>query len=127
MGSTDDRRISGEAAKSCFAGDPVAQSRNKLSVISEDFFSKSIIRGTTSNQVVSDRPANRRSTKVEENNDILLTKEELRQRLNLPSTRGVDELTRRRKIPVIRLGHRTVRFSWPAVEAALKKLTTKEI
>jgi len=96
-------------------------------VISEDFFSKSIIRGTTSNQVVSDRPANRRSTKVEENNDILLTKEELRQRLNLPSTRGVDELTRRRKIPVIRLGHRTVRFSWPAVEAALKKLTTKEI
>jgi hypothetical protein len=57
----------------------------------------------------------------------LLSKEEIRQKLNLISIRGVDELVRRRKIPVVRLGHRTVRFSWPAVEAALKRLTIKEI
>jgi hypothetical protein len=57
----------------------------------------------------------------------LLDKEELRKKLNLPSTRGVDELVRRRKIPVVRLGHRTVRFSWPKVQAALEKLTIKEI
>jgi hypothetical protein len=57
----------------------------------------------------------------------LLSKEEIRQKLNLISIRGVDELVRRRKIRVVRLGHRTVRFSWPAVEAALKRLTIKEI
>jgi hypothetical protein len=57
----------------------------------------------------------------------LLSKEEIRHKLNLISIRGVDELVRRRKIPVVRLGHRTVRFSWPAVEAALKRLTIKEI
>jgi hypothetical protein len=59
--------------------------------------------------------------------DALLDKEMLRQRLNLESTRGVDELVRKRKIPVIRIGHRTVRFSWPHVRAALEKLTVKEI
>lgn len=57
----------------------------------------------------------------------LLTKEDLRQRLNLKSTRGVDELVRRRKISVIRLGHRTARFSWPAVQAAIERLTIKEV
>jgi hypothetical protein len=59
--------------------------------------------------------------------EALLDKEQLRQKLNLISIRGVDELVRRRKIPCVRLGHRTVRFSWPAVEAALKRLTVKEI
>jgi hypothetical protein len=59
--------------------------------------------------------------------DSLLTKENLRQRLNLPSTRGVDELVRRKKIPVVRLGHRTTRFSWPDVERALRHLTVKSI
>jgi hypothetical protein len=57
----------------------------------------------------------------------LLNKEEIRQRLNLISLRGVDELVRRRKIPYLRLGHRTLRFSWPAVEAALARLTIKEV
>ena len=59
--------------------------------------------------------------------DIFLDKEGLRLRLNLESTRAVDELVRRRKIPVVRLGHRTVRFSWPEVRAALDKLTVKEV
>ena len=59
--------------------------------------------------------------------ETLLDKEGLRQRLNLESTRGVDELVKRRKIPSIRLGHRTLRFCWPDVEAALKRLTVKEI
>jgi hypothetical protein len=57
----------------------------------------------------------------------LLNKEQLRQRLNLASVRGVDEMVKRRKIPVIRIGHRTVRFSWPDVEVALERLTLKAI
>jgi hypothetical protein len=57
----------------------------------------------------------------------LLTKEELRQELNLPSTRSVEEMVKRRKIPVIRMGHRTVRFSLPKVLAALEKLTVRAV
>jgi hypothetical protein len=53
----------------------------------------------------------------------LLTKEQLRRRLNLKSVRGIDEMVKHRKIPIIRLGHRTTRFSWPDVETALRKLT----
>jgi excisionase family DNA binding protein len=56
----------------------------------------------------------------------LLNKAQLRERLNL-GPRSVDELIRTRKIPVIRMGHRTVRFSWPDVEAALEKLTVRAI
>jgi hypothetical protein len=57
----------------------------------------------------------------------LLTKEQLRDALNLPSTRMVDELVRRRKIPVLRLGHRTIRFDLAKVQAALEKLELKAI
>jgi hypothetical protein len=57
----------------------------------------------------------------------LLNKEQLRHRLNLPSVRGVDEMVKRRKIPVIRIGHRTVRFRWPDVVVALERLTLKAI
>lgn len=53
----------------------------------------------------------------------LLTKAELRDLLNLPSTRSIDELVRRRVIPAIRLGWRTVRFDWAAVRADLDKVT----
>ena len=56
-----------------------------------------------------------------------MTKEELRAALNLPSTRMVDELVRKRKIPVIRLGHRTVRFNVEKVAAALERLERKAI
>ena len=57
----------------------------------------------------------------------LITKEELRAALNLPSTRMVDELVRKRKIPVIRLGHRTVRFNLAKVAAALERLELKAV
>ena len=57
----------------------------------------------------------------------LLTKEELRARLNLPSVRIIDTLVRRRKIPVIRLGYRTARFNLAKVQAALEKLTVREV
>ena len=60
-------------------------------------------------------------------NEEFLTKQELRAALNLPSTRSVDELVRKRRIPIVRLGHRTVRFSLPQVRAALEKLTIREV
>jgi hypothetical protein len=56
-----------------------------------------------------------------------LTKEQLRERLNLPSTRMVDELVRKRKIPVIRLGHKTVRFDLVKVMSALERLELKAV
>ena len=34
---------------------------------------------------------------------------------------------RKRKIPYLTLGHRTVRFFWPAVEKALAKLEIKAV
>ena len=57
----------------------------------------------------------------------LLTKEELRRKLNLPHVRIIEEMTRKRKIPVVKLGYRTLRYSWPRVEAALERLTVREI
>lgn len=57
----------------------------------------------------------------------LIDKEELRRRLSLPSVRMVDELMRRRKIPYVRLGHRTVRFSWPKVLAAISRLECRAL
>ena len=57
----------------------------------------------------------------------MLTKAELRLRLNLPSTRMVDELTRRRRIPHIKMGHRTLRYDWQKVVVALAKLEVREI
>ena len=56
----------------------------------------------------------------------LINKEGLRRALGLSSTRMVDELVRRRKIPFIKLGYRTMRFRLSDVEAALKKLTVRE-
>ena len=57
----------------------------------------------------------------------LIDKEELRRRLSLPSVRMVEELMRKRKIPFVRLGHRTVRFSWPKVLAAITALEQRAI
>jgi hypothetical protein len=56
----------------------------------------------------------------------LLDKHALAQRLGI-SPDGVLKLVAIRHIPVIRLGHRTLRFSWPAVEKALGKLTMQEV
>lgn len=58
--------------------------------------------------------------------DRFLDKEQLRERLRLTSTRGVDELMRTKRIPFLRLGYRTVRFDWPKVEKALDRLEVKE-
>lgn len=55
--------------------------------------------------------------------DSLLTKKELAEKMGLPSTRIVDAMIAHRKIPVIRLGYRTVRFRWNDVQAAIEKLT----
>lgn len=60
-------------------------------------------------------------------NEALLDKKQLSERLNLKSMRTVDDLVRDGKIPVIKLGYRTHRFCWPAVEAALERLTDKAI
>ena len=59
--------------------------------------------------------------------DKLLTKEELASRLSLPSVAIIETLVRKRAIPVIRLGHKTTRFDFPKVRAALDKLTVKEV
>lgn len=47
-----------------------------------------------------------------------LTKAQLAERLGL-TVRGVETLTKRRKLPVIRLSHRCVRYDWEKVERAL--------
>ena len=59
--------------------------------------------------------------------DDFLTKEELKGRLNLPSTRMVDEMMKRRMIPFQKLGHRTIRFNWEKVKAALEKFEHKAV
>ncbi len=56
-----------------------------------------------------------------------LSKEELRAALNLPSTRMVDEMMRKRRIPYIKLGHRTVRFSLSKVMTALGRLEVNAV
>lgn len=56
----------------------------------------------------------------------LLTKEQVRLRLGLPNKRAVDELIRRRQIPVVSFSTKTARFIWPDVLAALGRLTIRE-
>lgn len=56
----------------------------------------------------------------------LLTREQLAQRLAL-SVDGLNKLVAQKRIPVIKLGWRTHRFSWPAVERALAKVTIAEV
>ncbi len=55
-----------------------------------------------------------------------LNKSQLAQLLGM-TKRGVDELMRARKIPFLALGHRTVRFYWPAVEKALARFEHKAV
>jgi len=50
----------------------------------------------------------------------LLTKDEVAERLGL-TRRGVECLVAARKIPVLKISKRCVRFAWPQVEAALRK------
>ena len=55
----------------------------------------------------------------------LLDKEALARRLSI-STALVSKLVAAKRIPVIKLGWRTQRVSWPAVEKAMAKLTILE-
>jgi excisionase family DNA binding protein len=55
-----------------------------------------------------------------------LNKLELAERLG-STKRGVEEMMRRRKIPFLKLGHRTVRFDWGAVEKAVARLEHRAV
>lgn len=57
----------------------------------------------------------------------LVTKKQLAAILNLPSTRMIDEMMRRRRIPFLKLGHRTIRFNVGRVREALTRLEVREI
>ena len=56
----------------------------------------------------------------------LLTIDQVAAKLGLKRS-AVETLIARRAIPVIRINRRVLRFCWPAVEAALAKLTVKEL
>lgn len=58
---------------------------------------------------------------------VLIDKATLSQRLGLPSTRMVDTLVRRRLIPHLKLGHKTLRFHYDRVVQALDRLEIQEI
>jgi excisionase family DNA binding protein len=55
-----------------------------------------------------------------------LNKSQLAERLGV-TRRVVEEMMRRRKIPYLSLGHRTVRFFWPTVERALSKFEHRAV
>ena len=57
----------------------------------------------------------------------LIGKEELARRLGVPSTKFIDAAVRRKIIPVLKLGRRTVRFDWPKVQKALERLEIKAL
>lgn len=56
----------------------------------------------------------------------LLTKKKLAIELDMPLT-GVQALCREKKIPVIRLSRKTIRFDLAEVKAALAKFTVKAV
>jgi len=58
--------------------------------------------------------------------DYLLNKDQLAERLGL-KRRGVECLIAAKKIPVLKISGRCVRFSWPKVQAALAKFEIKEV
>ena len=57
---------------------------------------------------------------------LYLSKLELAEKLSV-TKRVIEEMMYRHKIPFLALGHRTVRFYWPAVEKALAKLELKAV
>jgi hypothetical protein len=57
----------------------------------------------------------------------LLTEKELLKRLRTVSRKKLYELRSKRLIPVINLGHRTLRYNEAAVRRAIAKLTRKEV
>lgn len=67
-----------------------------------------------------------RAQSLEMTRNALLTKDEIADLLNL-TRRGVECLVAQRKIPVIRISHRCVRFDWEKVCAALGRFEIKEV
>lgn len=57
----------------------------------------------------------------------LLSKNQLREALNVPSIRILEEMMRKRQIPFIKLGHRTVRFDLSRVLEALRRLEVRAV
>jgi transposase len=57
----------------------------------------------------------------------LLNERELLKRLRTISRKKLYELRQEKLIPVIRLGHRTLRYNEAAVRKAIARLTTKEV
>lgn len=55
-----------------------------------------------------------------------LNKLELAAKLGV-TRRVVEDMMRRRMIPYLSLGHRTVRFNWPSVERALSKFEHRAV
>lgn len=58
--------------------------------------------------------------------DALLTIDQLAARLGL-KRRAIQTMMKARKIPVVRINRRVVRFDYGAVQAALRKLTVREV
>ena len=58
--------------------------------------------------------------------EALVTKAELVTALNLPSVWAVDRLRKKKKIPFVSLGYRTVRYRVSEVSRALGRLESKE-
>jgi hypothetical protein len=56
----------------------------------------------------------------------LINKAEVAKRIGL-TQRGVDCLVKDRRIPVVRISRKTIRFDWPKVEAALAGYEVKAI
>jgi hypothetical protein len=56
-----------------------------------------------------------------------LTKEQLREKLNLPSTRKIDYMMKAKMIPFHKWGAKTVRFDWEKVKVALDKFEHKAV
>jgi predicted DNA-binding transcriptional regulator AlpA len=56
----------------------------------------------------------------------LITKEELAKQLSMTPA-GIKNLVYQRAIPVLRLGHRTIRFRWSEVETAIERYRQAEI
>jgi excisionase family DNA binding protein len=59
-------------------------------------------------------------------NEPLLKIDELAVRLRT-KRRAVERMVQARKIPVVRINRRVLRFRWSEVEKALAKLTIKEL
>jgi hypothetical protein len=68
-----------------------------------------------------DHPTHSASTSAD---PALLTKKQLAEKMAM-TPRGIDCLVRSRRIPVIRISRRCLRFDWNAVQAALAKLVQK--